>query len=97
VGLGGYRVQLEQWYQDNRTYAGAGGCGPTVPPPKNFTFSCVTANAGQGYTAKATGSGKAAGFVYTINEQNIRSTTAAPTGWDSPTMATCFIVRKGSC
>jgi prepilin-type N-terminal cleavage/methylation domain-containing protein len=96
VGLGGYRVQLEQWYQDNRTY-GTAGCGPALPPTKNFTFSCTTANAGQAYTAKATGAGKATGFTFTINEQNVRSTTLAPTGWDSPTMATCFIVRKGSC
>lgn len=96
VGLGGYRVQLEQWYQDNRSY-GAAACGPALPPTKNFTFSCATSNAGQTYIAKATGSGKAAGFEFTINEQNVRATTAAPTGWDSPTMATCFIVRKGSC
>jgi prepilin-type N-terminal cleavage/methylation domain-containing protein len=96
VGLGGYRVQLEQWYQDNRNYGG-GACGPTLPPTNNFTFTCTTANSGQTYIATATGTGKTAGFIFTINQLNVRSTTFAPTGWGSPTMATCFIVRKGSC
>ncbi len=97
VGLGGYRVQLEQWYQDNRVY-GSGTCGPAVPPPKNFTFTCVTGNAGQSYVATATGSGRAAGFLFTIDQANARQTTGAPTGWGTASMpANCFIVRKGSC
>jgi type IV pilus assembly protein PilE len=97
VGLGGYRVQLEQWYQDNRNYGG-GPCGPVLPPTKNFAFTCLTGNAGQSYVATATGVGKATGFTFTINEQNARQSTAAPTGWGAtPMPANCFIVRKGSC
>lgn len=97
VGLGGYRVQMEQYYQDNRNY-GPGACGPAVPPTKNFAFACATANTGQSYTASATGGGKTAGFTFTINEQNVRQTTAAQTGWETPAMpANCFIARKASC
>ena len=98
VGLGGFRVQMEQYYQDNRSYGPAGACGAALPPNKNFTFSCVTSNVGQAYVASATGSGKAAGFTFTINEQNLRQTIAAPTGWGTASMpAPCFIMRKGSC
>ena len=98
VGLGGYRVQMEQYYQDNRNYGPAGACGAVLPPTNNFAFVCATSNNAQSYTATATGAGKALGFVYTINELNVRKTTAAPTGWPTATMpATCFIVRKGSC
>lgn len=99
AGLGAFRVQMEQYYQDNRNY-GPGACGATAPTYKYFTHTCILTNAGQGYTATATGiaGGRVAGFVFTINEQNVRATTAAPTGWAAPTMpATCFITRKGSC
>jgi type IV pilus assembly protein PilE len=97
VGLGGYRVQMEQFYQDNRNY-GAAGCGATVPVPKNFTFTCATGNAGQSYIARATGAGKTAGFIFTIDQANVRQTTSAPTGWGLAAMpANCFLVRKGSC
>jgi type IV pilus assembly protein PilE len=97
VGLGGYRVQMEQYYQDNRNY-GAAGCGVLVPPTKNFSFACGTSSVGQAYTATATGVGKTAGFTFTINEKNERKTTAAQTGWGTASMpATCYIIRKGSC
>jgi type IV pilus assembly protein PilE len=102
AGLGAFRVAMEQYYQDNRNY-GPGGCGVTgasAPNYRYFVHSCTLTNAGQGYTAKATGAsgGRVAGFEFTINEQNARATTLAPTGWGTATMpATCFITRKGSC
>ena len=99
-GLAAYRVAMEQYYQDNRSYAGAAGCGATPAPVYTyFTHTCATTNGGQGFTATATGSGgRVVGFTFTINEQNQRQTTAAPTNWQTATMpANCFIVRKGSC
>ena len=99
AGLGAYRVQMEQYYQDNRNY-GAGACGATAPTYKYFVHGCALTNGGQGYTATATGvaGGRTAGFVFQINEQNARSTTGAPTNWGTtPMPATCFISRKGSC
>jgi type IV pilus assembly protein PilE len=108
-GLGGFRVKMEQYYQDNRTYngAGIGGCGaagmeptgtaPPLYPSKNFSHSCAITNGGQGYTATATGvGGRVTGFVFTVNEQNLRQTTAAPSGWLTATLP-CFIVRKNAC
>ena len=99
AGLGSFRVQMEPWYQDNRTYdGGAGGCGAPAPNYKNFTHRCITGNAGQTYTATATGSaGNVVGFTFTIDNANVRQTTAAKTGWASSLPMNCYIVRKGSC
>lgn len=100
AGLGAFRVQMEQYYQDNRNY-GPGSCGAAAPTYKYFVHTCVLTNGNQGYLASATGSatvGRVAGFTFTINDQNVRATTAAPTGWGAASMpATCFITRKGSC
>ena len=98
AGLGAYRVQMEQYYQDNRNY-GPGGCGVAAPTYKYFTQGCVLTNGNQGFTATATGtSGRVVGpppFVFTLNEQNVRATTSSPSGWG--TFPTCFVTRKGSC
>jgi type IV pilus assembly protein PilE len=88
TALGDLRVRMEQFYQDNRTYAGgqcSGACGVPCPNTQFFTYSCATANAGQTYTMTATGAagGLTAGFAYTINQQNTRATTAIYSGWGS--------------
>jgi type IV pilus assembly protein PilE len=80
--LAEYRVRMEQFFQDNRTYANAGNCGAPVPANlDNFAITCVIAAGGQAYTATATGAGVAAGFGYTINQANVRATTAFPAHW----------------
>jgi type IV pilus assembly protein PilE len=100
-GLAEFRVRMEQFYQDNRRYdgAGLGGCGAAAPTSKYFTFTCTPGAApAQTYVATATGidSEGTGGFVYTINEANARSTTInvppAPTGWSSN--ATCWVRAK---
>ena len=98
TGLSDLRVRMEQFYQDNRTYDGAAldNCGAGAPGvAKNFTFNCRSR--GQTYTATATGSaGRRVGFGFTINEQNVRATTATPAGWGGA-QAACWISRKGHC
>lgn len=84
AGLGQGRIAMEQWFQDNRTYVGA----PCPANGKNFTFACALAAAT--YTITATGTGTMAGFGYTINEANARTST---TIWGNG--ATCWITRKG--
>ena len=83
--LAEYRVRMEQFYQDNRSYQnGAGVCGAAVPANlQNFAVDCRIAAAGQAYTAAATGAGSVAGFAYSINQANVRATTALPTHWGS--------------
>lgn len=83
--LAAYRVQLEQYYQDNRRYsvsAADAACGRAVPAGlENFAITCATANAGQTYTATATGAGNVAGFVFTLDQANTRATTGLPASW----------------
>jgi type IV pilus assembly protein PilE len=100
-GLTAFRVQMEQYYQDNRNY-GPGSCGVTTGPSyKYFTHLCVLGNAGQSYAASAVGnSPKTTGFTFTIDERNNRQTAAAPIKWQTssfPPTPGCFITRKGSC
>jgi prepilin-type N-terminal cleavage/methylation domain-containing protein len=100
TGLSDYRVRMEQFYQDNRTYDGAalGNCGAADPANRtNFTYNCRSA--GQTYVATATGtSGRVVNFVFTVNETNTRQTTATAAGWAPAAMpANCWVTRKGSC
>jgi type IV pilus assembly protein PilE len=87
------RVQMEQFFQDNRTYVGAPACGDTTGS-QNFTFSCTAATANT-YTLQALGKGAMLGFTYEINEQNAKSTPALPnTKWGAAPV-TCWVTNKG--
>ena len=90
--LAQYRVQMEQYYQDNSSYSNGGNCGVASPTLVNFTLTCALSNGGQAYTATATGNSgtQVNGFTYTINQANLQATTA--TGWGS-TSTTGWIVR----
>jgi len=100
-----YRVRMEQFYQDNRTYANAGNCGAAAFPAGNvkyFSYACALdttggAPAGQSYTMTATGtSGGVTGYIYTINEKNVRATTATPAWGALPGDAgTRWVDKKG--
>ena len=99
AGLGGYRVLMEQYYQDNRNY-GTAGCGIAAPAYKNFTQACVLTNVDQGYRATATGNSgsRAEGFAFQVDNANVRSTTAVPSDWTTPSPNTCFVTKKnGDC
>jgi type IV pilus assembly protein PilE len=99
TGLSGFRVSMEQYYQDNRNY-GAGACGAAAPTYQRFAHRCVLTNGGQGYLATATGNAaeRVNGFAFTINETNARQTTATPADWAPAAMpANCFVTRKKSC
>lgn len=97
--LSAYRTGMEQYYQDNRVYGVTGTtCGATLPTSKNFTYSCATSNSAQSWSATAVGNAGTAvnGFTYTIDQLNVRATTAAPPKWS--TSATCWTLRRdGSC
>jgi type IV pilus assembly protein PilE len=94
------RVQSEQWFQDNRTYAGM-PCSTTNG--KYFTYLCTPpAPTPTTYTIHATGIAgtDVAGLDFTITESNARATVvtapASTNGWSGN--GTCWIVRKnGSC
>lgn len=102
--LGAFRVQMEQYYQDNRKYdgTGLGGCGAKAPTEaKYFTYACTpAAPPAQTYTAKATGvAGQGlTGFEYTINETNAKTSNITALGWSNPSPNQCWARRKdGAC
>ncbi|TXD56982.1 prepilin-type N-terminal cleavage/methylation domain-containing protein [Ralstonia sp. TCR112] len=97
--LAGIRAQMEQYYQDNRTYAAVGTFTPpcqAISSVAEFSLACNITNNGNSYQMTATGSGTTAGFTYTVNEANVQATTAAPRGWNTST--TCWVTKRGqSC
>jgi type IV pilus assembly protein PilE len=98
--LSGMRVKMEQYFQDNRTYAGACVNGtvaalPAFDTSSNFAFDCPTADA-RNYVVRAQGQNSMIGFTYTINDQNARATVTVPAGW--VLTPTCWVLKKdGSC
>ena len=93
--LATYRVQMEQYYQDNRKYQNAGACGATVPSSNYFTYTCVATDTTYTATATGTASGGVSGFAFTINEQAARTTSASPAGWVAHSPNNCWITAKG--
>jgi type IV pilus assembly protein PilE len=103
--LADYRVKLEQYYQDNRSY-GAAACADTGAAPswknfspngaKNFSYGCAISDNGQGFLVTATGKTgtSAAGHVYTVNHANQQATTSFK---GSSVTKSCWLVRGNEC
>jgi type IV pilus assembly protein PilE len=106
ANLAGIRVQMEQYFLDNRSYP-AGGCvvapaAPAanqiqVPTGTNFAFSCqVTSPTTYVVTATGNAAKSMGGFQYTINETNTKTSTITASGWNNS--PSCWISKKGeSC
>ena len=99
-GLATLRAQMERHFQDNRTYATAGTfvtpCASTDAAPRTFgpfVVSCATTPTATNFSLQAVGSGRVAGFTFTINETDVRATTAAPSGWNTCTSQ--WLTKKG--
>jgi type IV pilus assembly protein PilE len=89
-------MQMEQFFQDNRTFVGAPGC-TADSSNRFFNFSC-SAQTATTFTLQAVGKGTMAGFTYTVNHQNVRTTAGVPAGWSTPSPNTCWAIRKdGAC
>jgi type IV pilus assembly protein PilE len=98
-GLTFVRTKMEQFYQDNRTYATTGSYTSPCLDAANqtwgtFSLSCPTPTAST-YTLTVTGSGMTANFVYTIDQSNTKTTKQTPAKWGSAVSSTCWITRKG--
>ena len=99
-GLATLRAQMELHFQDNRSYATVGGfttpCAGAASARTfgNFVVSCSGTPTATAFTLIATGSGPVNGFTFTINEADVRATTAAPSGWN--TCATKWLLKRGA-
>jgi type IV pilus assembly protein PilE len=87
------RVELEQWFQDNRTFVGY-DC--TADSSDFFGYSCTTQTATD-YVLQASGapSTTTAGFTFTLDEDNARTTTALPDPKWGTAPINCWVIRKG--
>ncbi|MBL8327536.1 MAG: prepilin-type N-terminal cleavage/methylation domain-containing protein [Rubrivivax sp.] len=99
-GLATMRAQMERHFQDNRSYATVGAfttpCAAAANTRTfgNFVVACVGTPTATNFTLSAAGSGPASGFTFTINEQDVRATTAAPSGYN--TCATKWLLKRGA-
>ncbi len=92
--LASFAARMEQTYQDTGVY-GVGNCTPTVPTAKNFVISCVLTGAGgQGYVARATGTGSMTGYTYAIDNTGTRTTVSHPKGTPS---GNCWSLKGKTC
>jgi type IV pilus assembly protein PilE len=92
--LSAYRTRMEQRYQDVGNYANGAACAVALPAAGDFAVTCAIANAGQGFTATATGGGSMVGYAFTINDQGVRVTTAHPKGLPA---VNCWSTRGSTC
>lgn len=90
------RVQMEQFFLDSRTYMGAPAC-VADSTGKNFDFSCPVQTATT-YTLQAAGKGSMAGFTYTVDQANAKTSAfapPAPSGWVAATPNNCWVTNVG--
>ena len=101
TNLSDMRTRFEQYFLDNRAYpdgcltyaTGAAPAGKIYKPAsiKNFQIDCENLSAST-YRVKATG----LGFVFQIDQTNLKQTPTVPTGWTTSTV--CWVSRKnGDC
>ncbi len=98
--LSATRANMEQFFQDNRTYVDVGAFTSACTNIANnnttkWAFTCANV-AATTYTVTATGAGVVAGFVFTIDQNNVQATTGAKAGWTAN--ANCWVSkRNGTC
>lgn len=91
--LSDLKIQMEQYYGNNRTYDKPAFCPPpadAAPKLDSWTIECSNLGAST-FTLTATGSGGAAGFTYTIDQNGAQSSV---TKWTSGTQS-CWITKRG--
>jgi len=98
AGLGAKRVKMEQFFQDNRTYAGATAGNTDAGASKFFDFTAAPSGADSRttstYTLYAIGKGSMAGFSYSIDQSGAKSSTiTGVSGWSGN--GTCWVTRQG--
>ena len=90
ANLASLRIQLEQYYQDNRTYVG-GLCAP-ANGAKYFDYDCSVAPSAVAYTLRARGKAaeKMGNFTFTVDQSNAKTSS-----FDGSATANCWLNSKG--
>lgn len=92
TALGAAQPAAEQFWSNTRSYAGFDAVASFPATTANFSYALSDASA-SAYTVTATGLGRMDGFVYTIDQNGNRATTASPDGWGTST--SCWVDRRG--
>jgi|APLak6261673822_1056097.scaffolds.fasta_scaffold06020_2 type IV pilus assembly protein PilE len=96
--LADFRIRIEQYFQDTRTYDGYADnlCTPTNGSPipaKYFTYSCVANATTFRITATGAANQDLDNFVYTIDQNNNKTSK-----YDGVEGVNCWITKRGgSC
>lgn len=100
-GLSAMRADMEKHFQDNRDYRTVGAFTTPCQRPVaqrtvgDFVLSCNLVEQNRYVLAASGNAGSVvADFVFTVNEADLRATTAAAAGW--PTCATRWLTKKGA-
>jgi type IV pilus assembly protein PilE len=97
------RTKMEQYFQDNRTYAGACVAGTVAALPvglKFFDITCPPANlTATTYTVQAAGKAGTdlASMTLTIDQGNVRKTVSVPADWTLPSTNCWALKKNGDC
>jgi len=108
--LSDFRIKLEQFYQDNRTYGTTGQtppCGHDGTASRinfsaasgKFTYACelngTSPNEAQSFSVTATGAtGAAIGHDYALDSANVKTTTKFK---GNAVTKSCWLVSGGEC
>ncbi|ENO89600.1 type IV pilin protein [Thauera linaloolentis] len=104
ANLSEMRVRMERYFQDNRRYnAVVGVCGVAparlaeIGDQRFFDYACNPGNDAWSQTYTITATGRASegtgGFVFSIDQNNRKRTTAVPSGWTAN--ADCWVTGSG--
>ncbi|HRA98738.1 MAG TPA: type IV pilin protein [Nitrospira sp.] len=87
------RVRIEQFFQDNKTYAG-GACPPAT---ESFTYDCSNlTNTTYTITANGNAGSSVSDFSFSIDQSNTRKTTGTKSGWAGAALPQdCWITKRG--
>ena len=88
--LANARVQIEQYFQDNRTYVGFLTCPPNG---QFFTYNCALAANAYMLTANGIAGQNMAGFTFAIDQNNLRTSTFQGV---TPAPNTCWLTKKST-
>jgi type IV pilus assembly protein PilE len=95
AALGAAQAGAEQFWSNERTFAGFDGALSFPPTTANFSYVLTTATAST-YTIRAVGAGPVAGFIYSVDQSGVRATLGVPSGWTLN--GACWSDRRdGSC
>jgi type IV pilus assembly protein PilE len=96
--LSDLRTRYEQFFLDNKTYAGGCLAFGGLVTAKAFTIACTTGESATTYKPTATGNAAdgMSGFAYDIDQTNTKTSTITAPGWGN--LGCGWVTRKdGSC